>query len=250
MAGKLTDSGKYFIDYTIPCYQVDANKRLKPSAYMDIAQEMAYLAANHLKFGYSQLQNEGHAWVLSRMNFKFVKVPMWREDVQVFTWHRGPMGPFYVRDFNISDADGTQRVLGTSSWVILDVNTRHMVRGSDVMELVPESSICKDFAVEQPAQKVVLPKTAVPEFVGEHIVEYSDIDLLGHTNNAMYVQWGMNCIDYEVAKNNLIKEVTINFNHETLSGDVVKLYRYRDNDNWYVEGKVDDKSAFVLKVDF
>ena len=46
---KVTDS------FAVKCYEVDSAKRLKPSAFMDMAQEMAYQAASAMKFGYYEL---------------------------------------------------------------------------------------------------------------------------------------------------------------------------------------------------
>ena len=58
---------RFSTDITIPCYDTDASFRLKPAAFMDHAQEMAYLAAQALHFGYDDLQRHHTAWVLSRM---------------------------------------------------------------------------------------------------------------------------------------------------------------------------------------
>ena len=42
---------KFCQDIYIPCYQTDANMVLKPAAFMDVAQEIAYWAAQELGFG-------------------------------------------------------------------------------------------------------------------------------------------------------------------------------------------------------
>lgn len=251
MKGIITDDSKYVVkEEEIRCYDVDGALRLKPAAFMDLAQEMAYLAADAMHFGYEELKPSGLAWVLSRLHFIFDDVPVWREKVEISTWHKGPAGPFYLRDFMIKDLAGKTKVRGTSSWVILDVVQRRMVRTTDVVEMIPDTTVCKEPAIENPADKVMMPRCVEPEHVADHVVSYSDIDLVGHTNNAKYVVWAMDCIDYNIVAEKPIKELTINFNHETKQGDTVSLYRHVEGDTWYVEGKVDDRQAFCTAIKF
>ena len=90
---------KFSQDLFVPCYQTDASFCLKPAAFMDMAQEIAYWAAQELGFGYDDLHHHHTAWVLSRMHFRFDDPPRWRDRVKLSTWHKGPDGLFYLRDF-------------------------------------------------------------------------------------------------------------------------------------------------------
>ena len=92
---------RYRRDLEIPCFQTDAAFLLKPAAFMDLAQEMAYHAATRLGFGYDDLQVHHTAWVLSRMHFKFNNPPRWRDRVSLFTWHKGTDGLMFLRDFEL-----------------------------------------------------------------------------------------------------------------------------------------------------
>ncbi len=250
MAGYITPDSKYVVDSVIPCYDVDAAMRLKPAAFMDMAQEMAYMAADAMRFGYDELKAEGKAWVLSRFHFRFIDAPRWRDKVSLATWHKGAFGPFYIRDFRMTDESGNPCILGTSSWVILDVESRRMARTSEVMEMIPDSTVCHDNAMENPADRIIMPRGCEPEFAGVHKVEYSDVDLLGHANNARYVVWAMDSLGYDVTSESPISDLYINFNHETLAGDEVELYKFRDGDSFYVEGRVGGRQAFCARIDY
>ncbi|MBQ9185829.1 MAG: hypothetical protein IJ151_08180 [Bacteroidales bacterium] len=249
LEGTITDKNKYTLSQVIRCYDVDSRMLLRPSAFMDYAQEMAYQAAEAMGFGYNEMIKDGKAWVLSRLNFVFEDTPRWGEQVNINTWHKGPSGPFYIRDFTVTNpADGKIRVRATSSWVILDIVARRMVRTSDVMEIVnPETQRSED-AIAENAQRISMPRGAEPVKAGTHTVGYSDIDLQQHTNNARYVLWAMNCIDCELIKEHPFKEITINFNHETLAGNAVDLYVLKDNLTYYVEGTCNGNQVFCLKV--
>ena len=101
----------------------------------------------------------------------------------------------------------------------------------------------------------MIPRGVEPVSAGVHKVEYSDVDLLGHTNNARYVVWAMDCIDYEELKGHPVKEVTVNFNHETRPGEEIVLDKVKKvaedgTVSYFVEGKTDGKSAFCVRIDY
>lgn len=237
--------------FTIPCYDTDASWRLKPSSFMDLAQEAAGQHAVYLGFGYDDLIATNTAWILSRVHVEFVDAPKWRENITLRTWHKGLNRLFFLRDFILTDDQGRERVKATTSWLVLNLETRRLVRDPKLME---EGTVCTDNVIETPADKVVMPKDAEPQYVMDHHVAYSDVDMNGHTNNAMYMQWAMDAVDYDIASTRPVKWFTINFNHETKAGDIVALYKVvkeeEDGRHVFVEGKVNDQSAFTVEILF
>ncbi|MBO5708547.1 MAG: hypothetical protein J6S01_04345 [Bacteroidales bacterium] len=241
---------KYIQEYTIPCYDTDASGRLKPASFMNLAQEAAGQHAVHLGFGYDDLIATNTAWILSRVHIRFVDTPLWKENVILNTWHKGLNRLFFVRDFRLTDKEGRTRVEATTSWLVMNLETRRLVRDPQLRE----GSECLEDVIATPAGKVQMPKDVEPQLMFEHLVAYSDIDVNGHANNAMYMQWAMDAVDYDIASTRPVKEVTINFNHETKAGDVVALYKSiiktEDGRRVYVEGKVGDTSAFCVEIIF
>ena len=237
--------------YTIPCYDTDASWRLKPVSFMNYAQEMANRHAVILGFGYDDLIVSKTAWVLSRMHIRFVKAPLWRDKVTLTTWHKGLNRLFFLRDFQMRDEHGNVCVEATTSWIVLNLETRRFVRDPKLMD---EGTTCSENAIELPADKVVMPKDVEPTFVMDHIVSYSDVDMLGHSNNAMYMHWAMDAVPYEITSQRPLKEVTINFNRETRSGEKVSVYRImqdtEDGLKVYMEGKVEGASSFCIEMIF
>ena len=232
-------------DLCIPCYQTDSRTVLTPAAFMDLAQEIAYWAAQRLGFGYDTLHVHHTAWVLSRMHIHLENPPRWRDEVQLYTWHKGAAGLFYLRDFHLKDKDGRSLVTATSSWVVIDERTRRLVRPEDLQHLLDVGEV--EHAIAEQAPKVQLPRGSEAEPAGEHGVAYSDIDLIGHTNNVRYVVWAMDCLPYEEACQP-VKDLYINFIQETKAGETVQLYRLRTPDGWYVEGRVEGKTCFLVQI--
>ena len=236
-------------DYTITCYEADANQLMRPTAMLELMQEAANVNASTLGFGYDEMMNSNTAWVLSRIHVKFNNTPKWRDEVNLKTWHKGVSKLFYLRDFILSDKEGTPMVLATTSWLIIDMNTRRLVRNSDLA--LNNTAI---HAIETPADKVVVPVDIEPELVRKHPVTWSEIDTNGHVNNVKYAVWAIDAVKQEDIKERPLKELLINYDAEVMPGDVVKISRVRQEAEegivYYITGKVSDKQNFSVKLLF
>ena len=236
-------------NYTITCYEADANQLMRPTAMLDLMQEAANVNASTLGFGYDEMMNSNTAWVLSRIHVKFNNTPKWRDEVNLKTWHKGVSKLFYLRDFILSDKEGNPMILATTSWLIIDMNTRRLVRNSDLA--LSDTAM---HAIETPADKVVIPVDIEPELVRKHPVTWSEIDTNGHVNNVKYAVWAIDAVKTEDIKERPLKELLINYDAEVMPGDVVKISRVRqeteDGIIYYITGKVSDKQNFSVKLMF
>jgi acyl-ACP thioesterase len=218
---------------------------------MNFAQEAAGNHAVYLGFGYDDLIASNTAWILSRMHVVFTDTPKWKDELTLTTWHKGLNRLFFLRDFILTDMEGHERVKATTSWLVLDLATRRLVRDPELME---DGTVCTENVIETPADKVQMPKGIEAVHMMDHVVAYSDVDMNGHTNNAMYMQWAMDAVDYDLASSRPVREFTINFNHETKYGDVVSIYKTRleeeDGVRVFIEGKSADQSAFCVEIVF
>ena len=238
----------YSIDHTITCYEADANKMMRPTTMLDIMQEAANMSATSLGFGYDKMIASNTAWVLSRIHVRFNSYPEWRETVNLKTWHKGMAKLFYLRDFTLSDNKGNRLAEATSSWLIIDMNTRRLVRNSDLA--LSDTAM---HAIETPADKVVVPVDIEPELVRKHPVTWSEIDTNGHVNNVKYAVWAIDAVTQDDIKKPL-KELLVNYDAEVMPGDVVKISRIRQETEegivYYITGKVSDKQNFSVKLVF
>ncbi len=242
---------KYTEEHTIACYDTDAAWRLKPASFMNLAQEAAGRHAVYLGFGYDDLIASNTAWILSRVHVEFTDTPLWRDKITLSTWHKGLDRLFFLRDFILTDDSGNPKVKATTSWLVMNLETRRLVRDP---KLVEEGTTCTENVIETPADKVQMPKDIEAEFVSGHKVAYSDVDTNGHANNAMYMQWAMDAVDYGIASSRAVKSFTINFNHEIKPMDTVSLYRTvvetSDGLHVFVEGRLGETSAFCTEIIF
>ena len=250
MKGTLEGINRYRAVTSVDCRDVDASARLRPAAFMEMAQEIAYLAADAMGFGYNDLIASRQAWVLSRMTFRILEAPRWRDEVTLTTWHKGVSGPFNLRDFILRNAEGAPCILATSSWVILNVDTRALVRNGDMAVPVAEERTCPQHVIEALAERVIMPRDGRPELVGERTAGYSDVDFLGHTNNVRYVAWAMDCLDFEELIERPVREVSVNYSHEIRPGGRVSIWRYRKEDTVWFDLKTADTQAVSICIRF
>ena len=237
------EGNKFRQELCVPCYQTDRQGLLKPSGFMDMAQEIAYWAAEALGFGYDSLHIHHTAWVMARLHFQFLQPVRWRDSVTLFTWHKGSSGLLFLRDFLMCDATGATSIAATSSWVVIDERSRRMVKPEDLLKLVQVEQV--EHAISEPAPKIALPKEM--ELAGEHTVLSTEIDINGHTNNACYVVWAISNLPSEEALRP-VKDLYINFIKETTEGECVQLYRHFSDNIWHVEGRLGGKSCFSVKL--
>ena len=239
-------------DFDVPCFMTDGEYRLRASAFMDVAQDMALQGSQELGFGFDKMNPVNLGWVLYRMYFKFLRPVIWREHMTMNTWHKGQEGLVFLRDYELLDEDGKRAAVGTSSWVVLDMQNRSFVRNESLPDFVNPEPQNRENAVEFPAPKVVVPSRLEKRLVREHTVRYSDTDFNGHTNNVKYVVWAMDSIDQKFASTHPVSEVAVNFNREARLGDVVELYvageETEDGRVFYVEGMVEGRQSFAVKI--
>jgi acyl-ACP thioesterase len=140
-------------------------------------------------------------------------------------------------------------ILATTSWLIIDMNTRRLVRNSDLAL----SDTAMD-AIATPADKVVIPVDIEPELIRKHPVTWSEIDTNGHVNNVKYVVWAIDAVEQETIKEKPLKELLVNYDAEVMPGDLVKIYRMKqvtdEGTAYYIIGKVGDKQNFSVKLVF
>ena len=244
-------SDKFALDLTVGCYQVDSRERLRPSAFLDLAQYMAVYGADRLKFGDEQLRPYGCTWVLARQHVRFERPVTHKEPCRILTWHKGMKGLFFIRDYQLLGADGEASVNSTSSWVVMNIEERRVARTDFLAEIVSFEPQSTDNAIGEMAAKVGLPRGEELELIGTHVIRWSDVDYNRHANNVKYTVWAMDALPEELVYGKTLKELTINFNKEARPGETVELWHALDAEGAHiVEGRVDDHQVFIERLAF
>ena len=214
-------------------HQIDIKQELRPSAFLNIAQELANFHADKLGFGYDNLIEAGQVWVLSRIRIRFNRAPKWRDDFFAATWHKGMQGLFGMRDFALFESASEREIspqsvkeaaiTGTSAWLIMNTRTRRIERNNPFV--MNENSLAMANPIE--ALQEGCGKLHIPQelhLVHSHQVRYSDIDFNMHANNAKYIDWVMDSVELEELKQWRVYEFQINYIQEAHFGESVEIY--------------------------
>ena len=79
---------------------------------------------------------------------------------------------------------------------------------------------------------------------------FSDIDYNRHVNNVRYIGWAVDVLPMELLEEKPLRGLTINFNHEVHPGETVSLYLQENpSGEYFVEGRVEDRQAFIVRLE-
>lgn len=209
----------YFNEHTIKHYEIDASGRFSLAGLANHVQENAAEHARRLKVGYKDLQQNNHAWMLSRARFSYFSSPPLGAKIESETWVKDYDRLFSYRDFHFKVDDEIFAVVNTA-WIVADFNNKQIVPVEQYVKkafkLKDRCKICDPLpklkGVEGNAKDVFL-----------HEVKFSSIDLNHHVNNVSYLHW---YLDYLPEKNALkpVKKLEINYLHEIKLKDKVNIY--------------------------
>jgi acyl-ACP thioesterase len=214
--------------YDITSYHADFTHQLTPVSLFCFLQESAWRHADSKGFGWSDLALRNEFWVLARMHVCINRMPNWTEKIRLETWGKRPELLTAFRDFELFDKDNQSIIRSTSSWHILNMQTRKPTALSYFLDSFPV--VDRHAVVEKPQKIQLLLSNGVKSAV--YTVSPSDIDMNQHVNNTKYVQWAINCIPFEFQKQHFLHQINVNFLSEAHIGENYFIEMYQDGLNF------------------
>lgn len=198
--------------FTVRAYEVGPDERASLYTVADYFQEAA---GEHARSGDVETFDVGEAggtWVLHRLRLRIDALPRMREAVVVETWPSGVDRLRASRDYRLWGADGAALVVGTSSWLVLDVARRRPVR-------LPE--VIQTFGPREPERVLTFGPPPVAPASVEHAATFpvrrSDLDRVGHANNVRFLEWALEALPSDDG----LREIDVLFQAEAVLGDAV-----------------------------
>ncbi len=195
------------------CFRIRADEmdrfgRLSPLALFNYLQEAAGRHAHSLGFGIQQLLEKKQNWMLSRFFMNIDKYPHYGDEIMVHTWPCGVDRFFALRDFLLTDMKQKVLARATSSWLLIDLNTRRIMRLEQLLDhcTVSKRAIAKDL------QK--LPQPLIHEIQKEFTVRVNDIDVNQHANSVTYLEWILETVPLTTQNSQLLSALEINYQAE------------------------------------
>lgn len=176
-------------------------------------QDIAWQHAEKLGFGFEDLKLKQQFWVLSRLLVKINRRPVWGENFMAETWPVGSDGFLAHRDVHFLDMNGVSLIKATTSWLILDLKSKRILRFSDYQNF----PFHKERVFENLAGKVKPPKTRDPLVFTPAL--FNEIDINQHFNSGRYLERIIDSYDFEFHEKNELVEFEVNFAKEGIESD-------------------------------
>lgn len=189
-------------------YQCDRYGNMRPLILMNELQGMGDRHAEMLGIGYGYCLAHGIAWVVTHYLVDIIEMPTEREEIALITWPSIADNLRAIRDFEIRGADNRLMVRATSQWVLIDLQTRRLVR---LNEHLPSDLPLVERAWDRKFEKF-------PDFdaTKTHVFKcrFDDIDVNQHINNAVYAVWATESVGYEYRNTHKLSGIELNYKHE------------------------------------
>lgn len=209
------------IDARIESYDVQPNDLIRPSALFRMFQKSAGDDLDQRGLTYDRLREHGIVFVLSKMTVTFFRDIRSYDQVAIKTFPRGCKGVAFHRDFDVL-VDGMRAAYANSSWAIIDVNDRKLLRPGAI-EVVGTIPVELDdvYPIED---KRIRFQTSEMNRTDVREVYYAQIDRNGHMNNTFYPDIVYDYLPEAMRQTDVGKTMTIYYSGEILCGEKMDIY--------------------------
>ena len=156
--------------------------------------------------------------------------------VKIETWPKGlQQRLLFMRDFMITGSGGTLFAEASTAWLLVAPSTRRILPPNSLDGNLPDNG--GRAALVEPLDKLNPPEDLPQRQVFS--AGYSAIDLMGHVNNARYLDWISDAFSMEEHAARPLAELQINYTSEVLPGEQVAVQagsRKEEPDQWWVQG--------------
>jgi acyl-ACP thioesterase len=188
----------------------------------------------------------GQVFLLSKTAFRIHKIPENQEFLSAITWEDGIHGAHMNRCFAIKDEAGSLRAAGRSEWILVNPETRKILRPGQFQGKT--ITICPETIDAPPCRRIAL-LGGRREEIGGRIVCWSDLDGNGHVYSGNYGDIVWDALPEDL-QNRTCKEFYMNYGKEAKLGDKIQIFGFREGDSYTVEGWVRGEHGFSCLVVF
>lgn len=242
MSELIQNKQKLSMKTRILSYQTDPNAFLKPSYALRFMQEAAAEHTNKFGLGTRVLYDDKKMFILISVSIDFDKMPFLNDEVFVETWSCGQKGVLFTRPGRIADKNKNTLCRYSSKWVLVNTETRHILKPSETGDL---NVVLCDEKFDLRDKKIPLPQKM--DLVAERKILYSDIDYNHHANNCTYADFVLDTVPDMTKKR--VKRLDIYFHSEALLGDTLKIFCGENNGFLYFKGEHERGVCFDAAVE-
>lgn len=222
----------------------DRNQRVRLSTLLSLCASVAGNDYDQRDLPYEKLREEYHQVILlSRITLKMHRYPGDRDILTVTTWENGIRGAHLQRVYEMTDQTGALCVSVRSDWILVDPDSRRILRPSAFT--VRRPTLCPKIIDCPECKKVSLPKEGVRE-LGVRKIVWSDLDGNGHVYSGNYgdIIWDYLPPDLQDAK---LRELSLNYSKEATMGEELRLLGVREGTTYWMEAAGPQGACFTCE---
>lgn len=227
--------------YRIGSADSDYRSMYRLSALLEHMQLAADGDLTTMGIALSAMLDQGLGWMLLTTDLTIHRPARLDEEVALETWHKGSKGVMWLRDFVLSDTHGNAIAEARTTWALVDLQKRKLLRPS---ALPFEVNSRPDRSLGDIPAKVTIPEALQTWEAERFTVRYSSTDSNGHMNNARYIDL---CFDNLTADelNAGIRRAQITYHREARMFESIIVERTDAVDGaiWFRGSAADDQET-------
>lgn len=239
-----TDISETFDTKRAYFYECDYKNRLKISEFLKLSSEVAGHDYTQKGLTHEFLWENNMVFLVSRMSFHIYEYPENQVPIVSSTWEKGKKGAMFLRGFAIKSPDGKLYAEGTAGWILVNPDTRKIIKPALFQYPMPQ-------IMDRETKAVDIGRISCEdaELIGSRHVRISDLDGNGHVYNANYADMATDAFSQHIYEKD-VENFRINFVSEAKFGDIISLWGKVDDKKAIIIGKIEDKTCFETEFIF
>lgn len=221
----------------------DAYDNLNPSSCLKCFQNVSGEHAELLNCGYEKMKELGIVWIVVRTKVDIYSSPTLNNNLIVSTKVKKIHGISVDREYALKDKDSNKiYATGQSMWCLMSFKDRKLVKPTMLKDpdefdsnFIYNSSLNSIFDID--INKSLNYK--------DYTIQFIDIDHNFHLNNCKYADYVLNTIN--PPKDKRVKTIEINYEHEILKNENIRIYYQKTHTNEYTLKAVDNNGSLRFK---
>lgn len=211
-------------EYTVGIEDIGMDRKMSNKAVLSCMEDIASLHSAQAGYGVLDAEIKRKGWILLDWQIQVLRRPQYNETLQVSTWSRGMDKVRAYRDFTIKSQTGELAVIGTSCWILLDIDKRRPQRlTEEIAKVYGTETDRRVFDREIENIELELPlsgKTVCTPYK----VQRRDIDINYHVHNINYLEIALEALPEERYQKAQYDEIRIQYKREIRYGDAVECH--------------------------
>lgn len=239
------EQGKFHNEAQIYFCQADMKHRMNLSEVLRQTTDTAVEDYNQRGMPWVFLEANDVLILLSRVAFRFHKIPQANDEIIITTWEEKPEPLQLTRRYEITSHLGEPLISGASRWICVNPSSRKIMRTADFTLRTPPETKTEPDCMEP--GKIIIPENLTQ--LDERTIRYSDIDGNGHTDNSRYAAFVMDCLPEKYQQNNFT-DMRMNYSKEAMLNDKIYILGNFDDaaKKITVVGKISDGNCFECEL--